>query len=421
MFSLKEIFFQPLKCQPNINTLHVHRNPTTGSQQIFLIGLDGLGVVVEYVQATNECKAYTISLQDSQSDCRILSMEILPVSKYNTSPAIIYGYTKTSGISNSDDSTSYYFDRVQIVDNNTKSSIQNRPLTLIAKFMKTIITKNVMTNENEVILVVAGDEKLSFFSEKNERLLQDITKIIDLYLPELKHTSGNLCAMDLLLISDPKTDQLKQRLIACGHSNGLLDLYITDVQADGTIQTTQKILEYDSFISTVKFFYHNHKPQENEQPHLLVTSALEPAVIYRNVSINGLTDPVVLSGTDSQDCITSSCVCDIDLDGKNEILLGTFGKACFICRVPIDNYKLNTVDGLSFIGETFPVCRVLSLAASAYGILAFDFTSDGLDEIIIATTKGLHIYQLDLNEVVKLMENRLEKKNNENESLLDGH
>ena len=69
MFSLKEVFFQPLKCQPNVNTLHLHRNPTTGTCQIFLIGLDGLGVVIEYLQSTNEYKAHTISLQDAQ--CKI--------------------------------------------------------------------------------------------------------------------------------------------------------------------------------------------------------------------------------------------------------------------------------------------------------------------------------------------------------------
>jgi hypothetical protein len=165
----------------------------------------------------------------------------------------------------------------------------------------------------------------------------------------------------------------------------------------------------------------------DEQCHLLVTSALEPAVIYRNISTNYLTDPVVLSGTDSQDCLTSSCICDIDLDGKNEILLGTFGKVCFICRVPLYNYKLNHSDGLSFIAETFPVCRVLSLSASAFGVLALDLTNDGLHEIIIATTKGLHIYQLELNEVVILIRNRLEKKTNEElmekkeETVTNGH
>ncbi len=144
-------------------------------------------------------------------------------------------------------------------------------------------------------------------------------------------------------------------------------------------------------------------------------------LFYRNVTINNFSDPVVLSGTDAQDCITSSSICDIDLDGKNEILLGTFGKSCFICRIPIDNHKLNITDGLSFPAESFPICRVLSLSASAYGILAFDFTHDGLDEIIIATTKGLHIYQLELNEVVKLIENRLEKKKNENENWSNGY
>jgi hypothetical protein len=135
-----------------------------------------------------------------------------------------------------------------------------------------------------------------------------------------------------------------------------------------------------------------------------------------NIPNNYLTDPVVLTGTDAEDCITSSCICDIDLDGKNEILLGTFGKICFVCRIPIDNYQSNSFNGLSFIAETFPVCRVLSLSASAYGILACDLTNDGIDEIIIATTKGLHIYQLELNEVVKLVERRLEKNKNENEN-----
>jgi hypothetical protein len=122
MFSLKEVFFQPLKCQPNINTLHVHRNATNGIEQIFLIGLDGVGFLVEYIRSTNAYKAHPLVLSDVQckiqwkiitvtqamvnlislslisADCRILCMEILPVSKYNTSPAIIYGYARTTGM-----------------------------------------------------------------------------------------------------------------------------------------------------------------------------------------------------------------------------------------------------------------------------------------------------------------------------------
>lgn len=68
-----------------------------------------------------------------------------------------------------------------------------------------------------------------------------------------------------MFIYDRQTNQIKQRLIACGHSNGLLEFYSTDIQSDGILKTTQKSLEYDSFISTVKFFYHNQKPLEGNE------------------------------------------------------------------------------------------------------------------------------------------------------------
>lgn len=76
----------------------------------------------------------------------------------------------------------------------------------------------------------------------------------------------SVCAMDIIFVYDRETNQVKQRLIACGHSNGSLDFYLTDIQPDGTMKTIHKTLEYDSFISTVKFFYHNSKPLESKRP-----------------------------------------------------------------------------------------------------------------------------------------------------------
>ena len=75
----------------------------------------------------------------------------------------------------------------------------------------------------------------------------------------------SICAMDVMFIYDRQTNQIKQRLIACGHSSGLLDFYSTEIPSDGIGTTTQKTLEYDSFISTVKFFYHNQKPLEGNE------------------------------------------------------------------------------------------------------------------------------------------------------------
>ena len=71
--------------------------------------------------------------------------------------------------------------------------------------------------------------------------------------------------MDVLLVTNPRTQQVTQRLLVCGHSNGLLTLHITDIQADDSAKTISKTLEYDSFISTVRFFYHNHRPTEGKR------------------------------------------------------------------------------------------------------------------------------------------------------------
>lgn len=231
-------------------------------------------------------------------------------------------------------------------------------------------------------------------------------------------------------------------MIVCGHSNGLLELFISTIESDNKFKTVHKTLEYDSFISTVKFFYHNHKPIPSKKINWSIdwkfssllrwttaftshkctwtccylsvlekkkkTKRIIREFCCRNILEKDLTDPIVLWGTDAQDCVTSSCICDIDLDGKNEILLGTFGKICYICRIPIDNYSQTKSQGLQFISEMFPVCEVLSISASAYGLTSYDLTHDQLDEVLLATTKGLHIYQLDLNEVEKLIKNRVE-------------
>lgn len=73
----------------------------------------------------------------------------------------------------------------------------------------------------------------------------------------------SVCAIDMMVISDPETGQMKRRLIACGHANGVLDFYHTEIGPDGTLKTSSEYLEYDSFISSVKFFYHNRRPNES--------------------------------------------------------------------------------------------------------------------------------------------------------------
>ena len=62
---------------------------------------------------------------------------------------------------------------------------------------------------------------------------------------------------------------------------------------------------------------------------LVVSSALEATVIYRNVLEKGLIEPLVLTDSEKYDSVLCTHVTDIDFDGQKEILLGTYGQVLF--------------------------------------------------------------------------------------------
>ncbi|KAG2459966.1 KPTN protein, partial [Polypterus senegalus] len=66
--------------------------------------------------------------------------------------------------------------------------------------------------------------------------------------------------------------------------------------------------------------------RSEERFNLLVTSAIELAVVYRDVLTTGLNDQVVLPDSDQYDAVLCSLVTDVDFDGTEEILLGTYGQ-----------------------------------------------------------------------------------------------
>ena len=49
-------------------------------------------------------------------------------------------------------------------------------------------------------------------------------------------------------------------------------------------------------------------------------------VIFRNILEKGFNDPLILPESDSYDTVLCATIMDIDFDGENEILLGTYGQ-----------------------------------------------------------------------------------------------
>ncbi|KAF9585684.1 hypothetical protein BGW38_001237 [Lunasporangiospora selenospora] len=72
--------------------------------------------------------------------------------------------------------------------------------------------------------------------------------------------------------------------------------------------------------------------REDEGIHLLVTCATEQAWIYSDITKNALTQRTDLAECAYHDSILASHVMDADWDGRNEILVGTYGRQLMVFK-----------------------------------------------------------------------------------------
>lgn len=88
---------------------------------------------------------------------------------------------------------------------------------------------------------------------------------------------------------------------------------------------------------------------------------------------------VILSGSESSDCVLCCCIADINMDGQNEILLGTYGQEVLIFALTNNAWELTA--------------RKL-FDAPVHSISYMDITNDGIKELIVLTQRGVHILQV---------------------------
>ncbi|KAF7724748.1 hypothetical protein EC973_000776 [Apophysomyces ossiformis] len=122
-----------------------------------------------------------------------------------------------------------------------------------------------------------------------------------------------------------------QRIICAGGQNGEIFLGF-----------------YDSDLVTVRTV------REDDELHLVVTCAIEQAIVYRSVDVNGLSESKILPQSSLYDSVLCSHVMDVDWDGEREILIGT--------------------------------------------MTHLDLNRDGLDELIVTTMYGVHIFQPNMKK-----------------------
>uniref|UniRef100_A0A2K6M4K8 Kaptin, actin binding protein n=1 Tax=Rhinopithecus bieti TaxID=61621 RepID=A0A2K6M4K8_RHIBE len=151
---------------------------------------------------------------------------------------------------------------------------------------------------------------------------------------------------------------------------------------------------------------HVSSPETKDRPaqdeySVLVASMLEPAVVYRDLLHRGLEDQLLLPGSDQFDSVLCGLVTDVDLDGRPEVLVATYGQE-LLC------YKYQGPE--SGIPEAQHGFRLLWQRGFSSPLLAMahvDLTGDGLQELAVVSLKGVHILQHSLIQASELVLTRL--------------
>ncbi|KAB0398446.1 hypothetical protein E2I00_014834, partial [Balaenoptera physalus] len=129
------------------------------------------------------------------------------------------------------------------------------------------------------------------------------------------------------------------------------------------------------------------RPQQEEYS-VLVAGMLEPAVVYRDLLSRGLEDQLLLPGSDQFDSVLCGLVTDIDLDGRPEVLVATYGQE-LLC------YKYCSPErGLPGAQRGFRLLWQRSFSSPLLAMAHVDLTGDGLRELAVVSLKGVHILQV---------------------------
>ncbi|KAG2225284.1 hypothetical protein INT45_001508 [Circinella minor] len=111
----------------------------------------------------------------------------------------------------------------------------------------------------------------------------------------------------------------------------------------------------------------------------------ELAIVYKCIKKNGLEKSRVLPQSGNYDSVLCSHVMDVDWDGENEILIGTYGRQVLIYKQVAGTQDYNILWRRQF---SYPIYRISHL----------DLNRDGLDELIVTTMYGVHILQPNMRK-----------------------
>ncbi|TRY74946.1 hypothetical protein TCAL_01266 [Tigriopus californicus] len=273
----------------------------------------------------------------------------------------------------------------------------------------------------ETLFVLTGSDKRVHAIVEN-RVDQIWTEIaVERYFPELKGQFPSVPYWVDFMYLDPC---YSRRLTAVGCGCGTLFVHLMDtresppiilhswkkVVGEGQIVKVQFLSSelYQERIKVPRDLLERVRPDINmdmteydfekfsDVPpvHLLVVNSFSPSKILKDVVRNGVAEEEDLCQSNEFDLQTSATVLDIDLDGRLEFVIGTYGGRLLA-------YKENLST------HVWEVLWIRTLGHSIMAVDHGDMTGDGAQELIVMTRSYVQILQHEPKLLKKLRLKRL--------------
>ncbi|EHH59727.1 hypothetical protein EGM_09912 [Macaca fascicularis] len=268
----------------------------------------------------------------------------------------------------------------------------------------------------ETVFLLSGNDPAVHLYKENEGLHQFEEQPVENLFPELTNLTSSVLWLDVHNL--PGTSR---RLSALGCQSGYVRVAHVDQQSRGEgheVLQMWSVLQ-DGPISRVIVFSLSAPKETKDKPaqdeySMLVASMLEPAVVYRDLLHRGLEDQLLLPGSDQFDSVLCGLVTDVDLDGRPEVLVATYGQE-LLC------YKYQGPEsGLPEAQHGFRLLWQRGFSSPLLAMAHVDLTGDGLQELAVVSLKGVHILQHSLIQASELVLTRLRRQVEQRRRRLQG-
>ncbi|SAM02589.1 hypothetical protein [Absidia glauca] len=230
-----------------------------------------------------------------------------------------------------------------------------------------------------------GEKRLGFFAslmdgavhlylqDETTRQFQEIS-VYSQYPMLQKISDRRINILFMQLFSHPNGTQV----VCAGGQHG--ELFLGFYDKDGKETRSHCIRTFSPITSVLIFQPRVTKASRDEELCLVVTSAIKHASVYRSIQTDGLAQHRILPQSALYDSVLCSHAMDVDWDGEREIMIGTYGRQVLIYKQVTGTQDYNVLWRRQF---AYPI----------YRIVHFDLNCDGLDELLVTTMYGVHIFQ----------------------------